>query len=133
MDDLRMYCVFSKEALKKMVNEKGEFELGKFATQAGHGYSHALWDADKRHPLLGELFRNGKHARKITCVVDTDDELRNIYDTVRDHNTGVTLVTDSGFTVFSEPTLTCVGFGPITSDGATELVGRLKLLRKLPS
>lgn len=131
MADLRMYCVFSKDALKKMVNEDGEFELGKFATQSGHGYAHALWDADVRFPELEQQFRNGKHARKITCVVDTDDELKNIYGIVREH-TGATLVTDSGFTVFAEPTMTCVGFGPITSDGATELVGRLKLLRKIP-
>lgn len=129
---LRMYCVFSKEALKKMVDEDGNFELGKFATQSGHGYSHSFWDAQRRFPELAQQFQDGKHARKITCVVDTDDELKDIYGIVREHDTGSTIVTDSGFTVFSEPTLTCVGFGPITSDDATELVGRLKLLRRIP-
>lgn len=65
-----MYCVFSKEALVKMKGIRG-----KMASQAGHAFLHAYWDAEARHRALAEAYRHSGRAYKITLVVDTDAEL----------------------------------------------------------
>ena len=104
-----------------------QFE-GKLAAQAGHAYLHAWWDAEDRlRRIPGQLkdtdyyrhvmlpYREGDDARKVSLVVDTVDELRELYDTFRPHM-GATLVEDCGYTVFSEPTITAVGLGPVLAD-----------------
>jgi peptidyl-tRNA hydrolase len=124
---IKMYAIFARETLRQM-----QFE-GKLAAQAGHCYLHAWWDAELRlmydyknwntegRPSLtsyGEIcsiYRDSDDARKITLVVDTVDELRELYDTFRPHM-GATLVEDCGYTVFDQPTITGVGLGPIPSD-----------------
>lgn len=100
---------------------------GKMGTQAGHAYLHTFWDSEKRFPLAAQEYRNEKHAKKITLVVDTIAELEILKDAYSDI-CGVSLVTDAAFTVFSEPTTTCLGIGPI----GDELVGEdLKALKVL--
>ena len=116
-----MYAIFARETLCKM-----QFE-GKLAAQAGHAFLHAWWDAEDRWEFNEikhqsdtylEVMRNYRYsddARKITLVVDTVSELRQVYETFKPHM-GATLVEDCGYTVFAEPTITCVGLGPIPSE-----------------
>lgn len=126
---LKMYAIFARETLVQM-----KFE-GKLASQAGHAYLHAWWDAEDRLKYTGFLTKSRKHinvlsayyqdvmhpyktsddARKISLVVDTVEELRELYEQFRPQM-GATLVEDCGYTVFSEPTITCIGLGPIPSD-----------------
>ncbi len=118
---IKMYAIFARETLQQM-----QFE-GKLAAQAGHCFLHAWWDGlERSHPDVHELhedyyskimcpYRFGNDARKITLVVDTVDELRELYETFRPHM-GATLVEDCGYTVFDTPTITGVGLGPIPSD-----------------
>lgn len=106
-DRVKMYCVFAQESVKKMNGIRG-----KLGTQAGHAYLHAFWDAEARHRKLAEAYRETSHAYKITLVVDTVDELRGLELAYRDI-CGVSLVKDAGFTVFTEPTITCLGIGPL--------------------
>ena len=122
---IKMYAIFARETLRQM-----QFE-GKLAAQAGHCFLHAWWDAEERFgPVEGgevyyfpennyknvmQAYKYGDDARKITLVVDTVDELRELYDTFRPHM-GATLVEDCGYTVFDQPTITGVGLGPIHSD-----------------
>ena len=130
---IKMYAIFARETLVQMKYE------GKLAAQAGHAYLHAWWDAEDRlkyQPfktrghmgssktinVLSAYYQDVMHsyktsddARKISLVVDTVDELRNLYKQFRPHM-GATLVEDCAYTVFSEPTITCVGLGPIPSD-----------------
>jgi peptidyl-tRNA hydrolase len=117
---LKMYAIFARETLKQM-----QFE-GKLAAQAGHAFLHAWWDAENRLEINGHHYsdyyrdvmlpyKNGNDARKITLVVDTVDELEELYYKFRPHM-GATLVEDCGYTVFDEPTITAVGLGPIPSD-----------------
>lgn len=122
---IKMYAIFARETLRQM-----QFE-GKLAAQAGHAYLHAWWDAEKRfkwnyHPddmTLDEIaycetmetYKYGDDARKISLVVDTVEELRELYEQFRPHM-GATLVEDCGYTVFDKPTITAVGLGPIPSD-----------------
>lgn len=103
-----------------------QFE-GKLAAQAGHAYLHAWWDAEDRlmygdswsditpYGHLCLAYRNSGDARKVSLVVDTVEELRELYDTFRPYM-GATLVEDCGYTVFDEPTITAVGLGPVNSD-----------------
>lgn len=126
---IKMYSVFARETLKLM-----KFE-GKLAAQAQHATLHAWWDAEDRlkydrlktdsgRPIkvLSAYYQDVMHpykylgdARKITLVVDTVDELRELYKQFRPHM-GVTLVEDCAYTVFEESTVTAVGLGPIPSD-----------------
>lgn len=104
---IKMYCIFAKESIEKMNGIRG-----KMGTQAGHAYLHAYWDAEKRFTHSAIAYQATDHAYKITLVVDTVAQLQEIEKKYREV-CGVSLVTDAGFTVFKEPTTTCLGLGPI--------------------
>lgn len=119
---LKMYCVFSKEAIKAMNGSRG-----KLAAQAGHAYLHAWWNSVLRHPIKAFRYWFSPRAYKICLVVETTEELQNLVD----HHkkiAGVTLVKDAGFTVFKEPTVTCVGIGPIYPEECNSVLKSLKVL-----
>ena len=130
---IKMYCIFAKESIDKMGGNRG-----KLAAQAGHAYLHAFWDANKdelpyevRHlnnkRTMAIDYLNSERAYKITLVVDTVEELKVLYDKYKSI-CGVSLVTDAGFTVFDEPTTTCLGLGPISEDNIGDDIKSLKVL-----
>lgn len=147
-DKIKMYAVFAKESLLKMNGIRG-----KLGAQAGHAYLHAYWDAEQRfgedaYPLnYGSMaeyplgsghriyryqrdiveYRKGPRAYKICLVVDTVDDLRALENEYKDI-CGVSLVTDAGFTVFNEPTTTCLGIGPLRDSEKTDSLRNLKTL-----
>lgn len=126
---LRMYCVFSKEAITAMTH-KGDVELGKMSSQAGHAYTEALMKAMWSDPSsISEYLETNR--TKITCVVDTTEELTLLYDKLSD-KVPCALITDSGLTVFDRPTVTCLGIGPVKREDLEEIVGTLRLLRRKP-
>lgn len=106
----KMYCIFAKESVQKMSGVRG-----KMCTQAGHAYVHTMLAAMIETPELAEAYLNEGHAYKITLIVDTVDELKQIQEAYND-KVATKLVTDKGFTVFKEPTTTCLGLGPIRED-----------------
>lgn len=123
----KMYCIFAKESVQKMNGIRG-----KMCTQAGHAYLHAFWDALKwRGTDLIHIseqavaYRDTDHAYKITLIVDTVDELKALQEKYKDI-CGTHLVTDAGFTVFKEPTTTCLGLGPISEDNIGDDLKALK-------
>ena len=103
---MRIYCIFSKEAIDLMRGNRG-----KMAAQAGHAYLHSYWDAQERFPEAVSAYRSGL-ARKICLIVPTTEELVAIY-VKHEHEVPCTLVEDRGFTVFDKPTITCIGIGPV--------------------
>lgn len=107
---MKIYCIISRESLARMKGIRG-----KMMAQAGHAYLHAFWDAENRFPEMARDYKSGQHARKITLVVNTDEEMLRLYDKYTEM-CGTTKVIDAGFTVFDKPTLTCVGIGPISID-----------------
>lgn len=137
-DRIKMYCIFAKESLEKMKGIRG-----KLASQAGHAYLHSWWDANYAHnvePFTTEEvliakrkcdqaqdYYNSPRAYKICLVVDTVDELKAIQEEYKDI-CGTSLVTDAGFTVFDEPTTTCLGIGPLRDSLKTETLKKLKIL-----
>ena len=118
-DDLRLYCVFSKEAIKLMNGNRG-----KIAAQSGHAFLHSFWDAEKRFPEKAEAYRLNL-TRKITLCVETTQELFDLQKRY-EPKCGVSLVKDAGFTVFTEPTVTCLGIGPIARIDCEEILSKLR-------
>lgn len=121
MNELKMYCVVSREALKAMNGNRG-----KLGSQTGHAYLHAFWNAANRTPELADQYKNSQAAVKVTLVVDTTEELLAIAELYSDY--GLTIVEDAGRTVFSEPTVTCIGIGPIDPADREEKLKSLKPL-----
>lgn len=124
-----MYCVFAMESVKKMNGIRG-----KLASMSGHAYLHAFWDAFDGDPLnevnrnkreQAYAYKNSERAYKITLVVDTVEELRALQNKYKDI-CGTSLVTDAGFTVFNEPTTTCLGLGPISEANIGDDIKALK-------
>ena len=122
---VKMYCIFALESVKKMNGIRG-----KMCTQAGHAYLHAFWDAVNHMSSVEKVdqahaYHNSERAYKITLVVDTVDELKALQEKYKDI-CGTSLVTDAGFTVFNEPTTTCLGLGPISEDNIGDDLKALK-------
>lgn len=125
---VKMYCIFALESVKKMNGIRG-----KMCTQAGHAYLHAFWDADREDAsvpvnmkrMQATAYMASDRAYKITLVVDTVDELKALQEKYKDV-CGTSLVTDAGFTVFNEPTKTCLGLGPISEDNIGDDIKSLK-------
>ena len=110
---IKMYCIFARESVDKMNGIRG-----KMCTQAGHAYLHAYWDSLNPEKCFIDQVRaymTSDRAYKITLIVDTVDELKAIQEKYK-NICGTHLVTDAGFTVFKEPTTTCLGLGPISED-----------------
>lgn len=117
----RMYCIMSKEALDLMGGNRG-----KLSAMAGHAFLHAFWDAQQKDPERAEGYRNSGSAFKIVLVTETTQEALDI---MAEHmQYGTTVVKDAARTVFKEPTITCVGIGPLTTDECSDSMRALKPL-----
>lgn len=127
MSELRLYAITSKEVLKKINGNRG-----KLVAQAAHAFLHAFWDAEQFIPDVAREYQFGdQSAVKICLVVDTDQELLDIFDKFEaaEKIHGLTKVIDQGRTVFNgEPTLTFIGVGPITKEDFEAVSPGLKLL-----
>ena len=99
---------------------------GKMATQAGHAYLHTFMNAMAETPELAAAYLDSDHAYKITLIVDTVEQLRELQEAYKDV-CATRLITDKGFTVFTEPTTTCLGIGPLGEDMIGEDLKALKL------
>lgn len=122
---IKMYCIFAMESIKKMNGSRG-----KLASMAGHAYLHSYWDSQNRESELmknSNSYKESKHAYKITLVVDTVEELKLIEQEYK-NICGVSLVTDAGLTVFNEPTIVCLGVGPLSDSFVTDTIRNLKVL-----
>ena len=125
-----MYAVVSREALAKTVDKKGNLELGKIMVQAQHANLHSFFDALDHFPESAKAYRDSPRAFKSLLVVDTEEELRELYAHYALY-APCTLVEDAGLTVYDKPTVTMVGIGPIRKRGndAQGPVADLKTLR----
>ena len=103
----KLYVIFSEEAVKAMGGNRG-----KLAAQSGHAYLHAFWDSEERFHKDATNYRETPDRTKIALRVASKNELRAFYEHYR-RLCGVSLVKDAGKTVFSHPTVTCLGLGPI--------------------
>lgn len=119
-----MYCIFARESVAKMNGNRG-----KLAAQAGHAYLHAYWDSleagtldagqAKMRTAAARNYKNSQAAVKVCLIVDTVEQLEALQQAYAEV-CGTSLVKDAGRTVFAEPTVTCLGLGPIGPDDIGE-------------
>lgn len=123
--DLRMYIVV-----------RGDIDIpfGKLAPQAGHAFTNALEDARLRTPERHAAYLGNGDPRYLTTgqtKIALRGKLADIETLVAELvAAGVPhcLVKDEGRTVFAEPTITCLAFGPIAPDERPKRAKRLQLL-----
>ncbi len=123
MSDLKMYCVVSREALAKMNGNRG-----KLGAQTGHAFLHAWWNSmNNGYEDVALAYKNTQRAYKIVLACDTDAELLE-FERLYEDVCGTAIIQDAGFTVFTEPTFTCIGIGPIDPDLREEKLAALRPL-----
>jgi peptidyl-tRNA hydrolase len=111
-----------------------DMPIGKFGGQCAHAAVRAVVMNMRmvrvgRDKILDQWFdsESGFEA-KIVLAVKDNDELVDVMNICHANKIPVAMVTDAGRTVFSEPTLTCAGIGPVTKE-EEELFKHLKLYR----
>src|SRR6478735_11670033 len=129
----------SKQVLvmKKFPKERN-MRTGKYVSQGAHASLGALLSAGKfnedrteliidlSNPFIYEWVIN--RFTKITCYVETDDELAAIHEQAKNLGILSSLITDSGLTEFNGvPTLTAVGIGPDDAELINKVTGHLPL------
>ena len=66
---------------------------------------------------------------KVVCYVETEDELRSLYQKAQEAKLPCSLIEDSGATEFDGvPTVTCIAIGPAKSEDLAPITGSLSLL-----
>jgi PTH2 family peptidyl-tRNA hydrolase len=108
-DKLRIIIVFRAD-LPTMHNGKAE-------VQAGHAVDGTIEAADAADPTLMPRYRADGRV-KLSMEVDDLSALLKIKEKAENRGVPHFLVTDAGHTCFAEPTITCIGLGPLTkTDG----------------
>jgi PTH2 family peptidyl-tRNA hydrolase len=118
-DELRLYCVMRADL---------EAPTGKLMAQAGHAFVSALEATRKLHDgpaIIDQYMTNGQP--KIVVRARNEAVLRKAADACSQAGIPCYLVIDAGRTVFPEPTMTCLGIGPVTRDGLPKFVRNLQL------
>jgi peptidyl-tRNA hydrolase len=114
---MKMYCIFSSEAIAKMGGNRG-----KMAAHSGHAFEGALANASRK--ARDEYFATA--GRPKIALIATEDEINVLhakYKTI----CGADLIIDAAHTVFKEPTLTALGIGPIRPDQIGDDLKALKV------
>lgn len=111
---------------------------GKYIAQGAHASLGALLSLSRMStvgnnlviPLDNEFVRDWVIGRftKVTCYVETDQELVFIYNSAKLAGIPTSLITDAGLTEFAGvPTLTAVGVGPDNEELINKITGHLPL------
>lgn len=130
--ELRMYCLM-----------RGDLDVpeGKLMVQSGHAFVSALEMARKGHwvqPNVSEASRQliGNaivreylefSQPKIVLRAKNEAALRRAAEECQQAGIAHYLVTDEGRTVFPEPTVTCVGLGPVVKSAVPKFVQRMQM------
>lgn len=125
----------SKQVIVMKKFPKG-LRTGKYCSQSAHASLGALLSIGKQegnnfiipmdNPFV-ESWINGNF-RKITCYVETDEDLGRIYQESKKAGLPCCLIKDSRLTEFNGiPTLTAVGIGPDDEDKINKITGHLPL------
>jgi PTH2 family peptidyl-tRNA hydrolase len=120
---------------------------GKLAAQVSHasmaplieklrGFSHDLvtpTDTEQRlfiDLIPGDAWKDwiDGRFRKIVVYVKSEQKLLDIFNKAKEAKLPCSLIKDAGFTVFNEPTYTCVGIGPCWAEDVDKITGKLRLL-----
>jgi peptidyl-tRNA hydrolase len=117
---IKQYCIFPKDIVQQV-------PVGKLCGQAGHAFVGSLLDTQIRFPLFASQYLETKEQFKIVLVTKNTNSLLKLQEAYKDI-CGTHLVTDLGFTVFEEPTITCLGLGPLPDNLKAKDLQRLQLM-----
>ena len=117
-----------------------EMPVGKLAAQVSHASTGAFLNHfynidDVLFPRDVESCKNNVRPwltdefTKICLKVDSEEELLAVYEDCVENRIPHSLIKDAGHTVFTEPTLTCLGIGPFKSEEIDKITRHLKLYR----
>ena len=105
-----------------------DMPAGKLAAQVGHATCRLVWrfrnyvdggTGRSYMNLLNDWFApNIGNEAKIVLGVDSLEELYSIQKKAHKMLIPTELVEDAAHTIFNEPTITCLGIGPLTQDEA---------------
>lgn len=110
----------NKRKLSIVVRTDLGMTCGKMIAQAGHAIALAVSRTDD-----DEWWTTGM--KKVTLAVDSEDELRLIYEKAILLGLHAHLVTDAGLTQNEPGTITCCAIGPGSEQELKKVTGRLKL------
>lgn len=100
---------------------------GKYIAQGCHASQIALAEAKIHFRKWYDYYILG-HITKIVVYVETEEELKKIYDKADKANLPCSLVKDAGFTEFKGvPTFTAVGIGPAPEELIDKITKHLPL------
>lgn len=109
-----------------IVRQDLKMKKGKLAAQACHASVSALVASGLNSKNVKKWFSEGQ--AKVCLKIGSEYELLALKDTLENANIICSLITDSGRTVFKEPTITCLGVEPIKDKVADSYFGHLSLL-----
>lgn len=135
---------------KDLMNPLDKF-IGKMIAQGCHGSLGIFLSMMNKNNKLDEVepeIKDGKYELKLTvdvgsdldnwlrgiytkvCLyVNSEEELLNLYNNIKQTDIPVILITDNGITKFKgKKTNTCIVIGPYDSDKINKFTGNLKLL-----
>jgi peptidyl-tRNA hydrolase, PTH2 family len=130
-----------------IVRKDIEIPKGKFGAQLSHASTGAFLNQFIRENIEIDENNNDKiiylkyktndendiwlneRFTKIILEIHSLEELIEIYDKAKKKGMPVSLIEDAGFTIFKEPTITCLGIGPSNPELFIGLSDHLKLYK----
>ena len=116
--ELRLYC---------LVRTDIEIPVGKLTAQTGHAYCTVIFNAirDGDRDQVQKYFDNDQP--KITLRAKNLASIERAARECKEAGINHFVVTDAGRTVFNEPTVTCMGIGPVQKGELPKFVQRMQL------
>lgn len=112
-----------------IVREDLGMPMGKAMGQAAHAAEGTLLNSQALAPLAVQAYLNTSGRKKIVLRVKSLAKLLSVQAKASEAGLVHHLVTDAAHTVFTEPTLTCLGIGPVGPDDQDQLLIILKNLQ----
>lgn len=119
----------SEFQFKQVVVVRRDLDMGKgkVAVQVAHAAVSAAEEARKRFTEWWQAWLSEGQC-KVAVRVDSEEEIIQLQNKVRDLRIPFALVTDRGLTQVEPGTITCLGIGPAPSSLVDGLTGHLSLL-----
>ena len=109
--------------------------MGKFGVQVGHAVASTLYLASDEpilvHNYMEHLITSDVDSgqTKIIVGVDSLEELLKVQDKAIDRGVYNALIKDAAKTFFSEPTITCLGIGPMSKTDSNYITRGLRMIQ----
>jgi peptidyl-tRNA hydrolase len=105
-----------------------DIPAGKLGGQTGHAFLNAFFKCEQMFPDRATAYRGEYLQAKIVLNGKDLNTIMQIHNECVQLNIPTHIVRDAGLTVFNEPTITCIGIGPIEKNETPRIISRLRLL-----